>query len=314
MKIRTPHNNFWDRFPLVSSLIIAASIYMYWGWLLDPNKGSDNSFYNLVVPDLNEIRNGHYLGLLTSSLLQNEIVFLVWGISWIWYFGKTIEKHVNILFYVFLIITSIIFPVLFEILIFEDTGDGLGGLIYALFGFTWIMSVYEPAKWSVSYREKLSAIAFMFLCILVNYTGFYKIGIAGLVGGFIWGVFVGFALGSIKIRIFKIAIPTLVLGAFLIPIFWAPWQVSWLLNEADKDEKQNKFQDAKVFYSKVLNKDTGNQDAKEGLVRILNNEAETYVEQEEYKKAKDDFNQILEIDPDNQAAQDALKIIPSKIK
>lgn|GEM_PF-1078378 len=308
MNIRTSQNNFWDRFPLVSGLVIAASIFMYLGWLFDPNKGSDNSFYNLVAPDLYEIRNGHYLGLLTSSLLQKQIIFFVWGIGWIWYFGKTIEKHVNILFYICLIISSIIFPVLFEILIFEEAGSGLGGLIYALFGFTWVMSVYEPINWSVSNIEKLLAITFIFLCILVNYMGFYETGIAGLVGGFIWGVFVGFVLGSIKNKILQISIPTFVLGVFFIPIFWAPWQVSWLLNKAEKYEKQNKFEEAKGFYSKVLKKDSINKDEKEWLVHILNDEAQKYLELKEFEKSKTLCIQILEIDPQNEIAKKNIQI------
>src|SRR5437016_4708226 len=126
MRLRTLQKNLWDRFPLMSSLVIAASIFMYVGCHFDPNRDSANSF----------------------------------------------------------------------------------------FSFTWIMSVYEPAKWSVSSIVKLSTITFIFICILVNYTGFYKVAVAGMVGSFIWGVFVGFVLGSIKNKVLQISIPTIVLGVF----------------------------------------------------------------------------------------------------
>src|SRR5205085_4720369 len=225
---------------------------------------------------------------------------LFWGIGWIWYFWKIIENQVNILFYIALLISSIIFAELFNILIFEETGYWLGGIFYALFGFTWIMSVYEPAKWSVSSIVKLSTITFIFICILVNYTGFYKVAVAGMVGSFIWGVFVGFVLGSIKNKVLQISIPTIVLGVFLIPIFWAPWQVSWLLNKAEKYEKQNKFAEAEEFYSKVLKKGPKKKEEQEWLVSILSDEAHKYYKQREFEKSKALNTQVLEIDPQDE--------------
>lgn len=294
---------------MVSSLVIAATVLMFIASQIDPNKTSDNSFLNLMVPSLNEIRKGRYLGLLTSSLLETSFLFLAWEIGWMWHFGQTIENRINAFFYISLIISSIIFPELFQILIFEQTGYGPGGIIYALFGFTWFRSVYEPLNWPVSYREKASCIAFIFLCILVDYTGIYKVGIGGLVGGFIWGVFFGFVSRTIRIRLLQIFIPVFVLAVFLVPIFWAPWQISWLLNQADKYEAQKKPEEAKEVYSKILEKDPENKDGKAGLIYVLSVEAYDFDIKEDYEKAKELYAQILNLDPNNSFAKDNLKII-----
>lgn len=236
-------------------------------------------------------------------------MFLVWGVGWIWFFGKTVENHVSIFFYIFLVTSSIIFPELLQILIFEGTGYGLGGIIYTLFGFVWFMSVHEPLNWSLSYREKLSAIAFIFLCILVDYTGVYKVSIGGLIGGVLWGVFVGLVSRSIKSTVLRFSILIFVLGAFFIPVFWAPWQNSWLLNEAGKYEEQNKFEEAKELYFKVLKKDPQNEDGKEGLINILNHDVERSYKQKKYKEAKDALDEILKIDPSNEEAKERLKVV-----
>ena len=306
MKNNTSQNSFWGSLPLVSSLVIAASVLIYLGWTLDPNKHSDNSFFNLLAPGLSGIRNGRYLGLLTSSLIETTILFLAWGIGWIWYFGKTIENRVNIFFYIFLIISSSIFSELFQILIFEQTSYGLGGTICALFGFMWFMSAYEPIKWSVTNTEKLSFIAFISLCVLLDYTRLLRLSIGGLIGGFIWGVFVGLVSRSIKSKILQISIPILMVGVFLIPIFWAPWQISWLLNEAERYEKQDRFEEAIGLYSKILKKDSANQAGKEGLIDVLSEEADKYDTQEEFEKEKAVYHRILELDPNNKFAKENL--------
>ena len=300
--------NFWNSLPFISGLVIAAMILMYFGYVFDPNKGSSSSFFDSVVPTLSEIRNGRYWGLLTSSLLQANIVFLAWGIWWLWYFGKTLENQVNIFFYIFLIISSIVFPELFQALVFEKTGYGGGGIAYALFGFVWFMSMYEPTKWFVSHAQMLWFITFLFVFIFLDYTKLYEVGIGGLVGGFLWGVFVGFVSRSMKTMALQIAILMLVLGLFLVPIFWAPWQTSWLLLKAEENGKQGKLAEAKELYSKVLKKDSENKEGKEGFIHILNDEARQCSRQRDFEKSKALRNQVLQIDPQNETAKKDLHV------
>src|SRR5258706_99839 len=297
-------SKFWNELPLISSLLIAASVLMYLGWLVD------HSFFDLAAPSLDDIRNGSYWGLLTGSLFENNIIFLVWGIGWIWYFGKSIESRFSLSFFALLITSSMVFPILFRICIFETIGPGMGGIIYSLFGFMWIMSVYEPSQWSDLRAERLVLIAFIFLCILLNYTGLYKLDIAALVGGLMWGLCVGFVSNSIRIKALRVAIPTLVLGLFLIPVFWAPWQVSWLLNKAEKYRKQGQLLEQREFYSRVLNKDPENETAKKNISLLnLFEEYRKYYDQGDIEKAKKNLLQILEIVPDDKDTKHGLKVI-----
>lgn len=283
---------------------------MYSGYWLDPNRGSDISFFTLMVPSLNEIRNGHYWGLLTSSLIDSSILFLVWGICWFWYFGHTFENRVSIPFYIFVIISSIIFPQLFEILIFETTGYGSGGITCALFGFVWLMSAYEPFNgWVITYTQKLSFLAFILICIFLDSTKIYEIGIGALIGGLFWGVFVAAVSRFVKIRALRIAIPALVLGVFLIPVFWAPWQISWLLVKAEMNRKRSNFAEAKELYSRVLKKDSANIDGKQGLIGVLYDEADQYYDRRDFEKSRALCTQILQLDHEYKPAKETIQII-----
>lgn len=305
MKLNTPSlNKFWNDLPLISSLLIAANILMYVGWLLD------HSFFDVAVPGLDNIRNGRYFGLLTSGLFDNRIIFLVWGIGWIWNLGKSIETRVSVSFFLFLVTSSIVFPELFETLIFERTSYGTSGIVYSLFGFTWIMSVYEPAGWSASRAQRSVLIAAIFLGILLDYTEIYELSIASPVGGLLWGVFVGFVSRSVKIKALRFAIPTFALGLFLIPVFWAPWQVSWLLHKAEKYNKQGQLVKEREFLYRVLKKDPENERAKEDIRALkLFEEGQENINQGDFEKAKKAFLQILEIKPDDQNTKRNLQIL-----
>jgi len=298
--------SFWDSFPLISSLVIAATILMYLGHVVDPNRGSSNSFFDLMTPTLSQLRNGQYWGLLTSSLIDTNPLFIAWGAGWFWHFGHTFENRVNSFFYLFVVISSIVFPELFEILLFETTGHGSGGIISGLFGFVWLMSMYDSSNgWVVTNTQKLTFLAFIVLCIFLDATGIYHSGIGGVIGGLFWGVFVAAVSRSRKSRALRIAIPALVLGTFLVPIFWAPWQNSWLLIKAEQHEKRNDFAEALELYSRVLKNDPQNDEGKEGLVSVYRK----HFNAGRYDEAKKPLFRILDIKPDDQDTKNQLKYV-----
>lgn len=300
-------NDFWSNIPLISSAVIILLVLNYILYFLDIDRNADNSFTQLINPNLNDIRSGSYWGLITSSLLEDNFIFLVWGIGWIFYFGVQIENNIRFFSYLFLILSSLIVPELFGILISQSIGYGIGGVVTSLCGLLWFYSEFAQSEWYFSSFEKIHFILFIFICILVTFTGIYPMGIAGLIGGFMWGIFLGF-ITTFRSIIVRILVPILVFCILLVPVFWAPWQPSWLVHQAQKYERLNEIERAKEIYRKALAKDKDYSPAINGLTDVLYKEFEQYFDQEEYDKAKVPLLQTLEIDPANETTKKNLQL------
>ena len=269
-----------------------------------------------MAPDLNSIRNGQYWGIFTSSFLAPNFLFLIFGVGGVWGFGKPIEARVGTVLFVFLIASTVIFCQLFEILLFDRNGYDLGGIVYGLFGCVWFKSIHGPNRWWLSEKTKYLMLLWIILCTLVNYTKVLEIAVGVLFGGLVWGLFIGFITTSNN-KTLRFSVPIFILGIFFIPIFWAPWQVSWLSNEAYKYHQQyfrtddpQALEKAKQSYEVLLKVDQQNDFAQKGLKIIeLDKEGKKYFEQGDLKNAKKSTLKALEIDPKVEGARERLRII-----
>lgn len=257
-----------------------------------------------------DVWQGAWWGLLTSNFVHHEIWHIAFNMYWLWIFGKKIEFEENRFFYIFLMISAGIIASLYQLGFSPSMGIGFSGIGYALFGFVFVKTRFdERYKGFMTRRTTILFIAWLFLCIGLTLTGLWRVGNAAHVSGMLWGALIGFLACKTK-WVLRILVPTVVMGVSMIPLFWAPWNIGWLSVQAYDLHDARKLEEAKVYYEKILEKDSTYSFALDNMKLIYLEELTDSFQQAqqlgEYAKAIEYCEKVLELEPDNEWAKSQL--------
>ena len=152
---------------------------------------------------LEEIEHGQVWRLVTPIFMHFGLIHLVFNMSVLWPFGAAFEERRGAWrFLLFIVVTAAIsnlaqyyLDISFKNgeLLFQQNpmGGGFSGVLYALFGYIWMKSRYEPALGlTIGPRLVLLLIAWLFLC-MTGQLG--PVGNTAHVSGLIVGVVIGVA-------------------------------------------------------------------------------------------------------------------------
>lgn len=308
------HRNQYKKYvPLLTLICSLISIVLFIGINLEPDLESWDAYQKWGAPDTHSIFNGRYWGLISSNFLHVEILHLVFNLYWFWVFGKKMEYEIGEISFLFLIISSALISSLAELGFSGESGIGLSGIVYAFFGFILIKS-----KASNSYDGFLNSstirlfVMWMLFCIVLSYLKIFPIANAAHVGGFIWGLALAYFSEFKKL-------PQWVMGSLLFltiasSVFWSPTSTAWLSYRAYELHFEDRFQEAKLLYEKILSRDPDNELVLANLeileIEVLMEEAYQFHIDYEYEEARKAYEEILRLDENNEWAKESILLLP----
>lgn len=307
--IKTAHDKPW-----ITIFIGLICIVLFIGINLESNINSWDTFFKWGAPSANDIWNGHIWGLITSNFLHHDFLHLIFNLYWLWIFGDKIELQLNKLFYLFLLLSSGFITSTLQLTLSDSTGIGFSGIVYAMFGFIFIKSKLDKSNnWQLEQKTTILFIFWLFFCIILTYAKVWMIGNVSHFSGLLWGIFIGY-LSTVNYKSLKIALPIFIICISSITLAWSPWSVGWLSNKAYNLHKNQDLKQAEFYYSKILEKDSNNVFAIDGLKQLkiydLSRQAENYYNNNDLESARKKINEILKIDPNNEWAKQVDSIIP----
>ena len=292
-----------------------ASVVLFVGINFEPDLNSWDTYKKWGAPSSNDIWNGEWWGLVTSNFLHVAIWHIIFNLSWFWLLGKKIEFESTKLFYGLFIFSSAVISSIAQLAFSGETGIGLSGVVYALFGYIFIKAKStNEYKGFIDKRTINWFLGWLIICIILTYTKVWEVGNAAHIAGLLWGLLYGKISNSNKA--IRIGLPILLLSISSITVFWQPWSTAWLGNKAYNLHKSQKLDEAEKVYKIILEREKDSEFARANLRLIqigrLSQLAFDAHQKYNYEEALKLYKEILKIDPENEWAKENVLRLPIK--
>jgi membrane associated rhomboid family serine protease len=136
-----------------------------------------------------EISQGQIWRLITPIFIHFGFVHLLFNMLWLKDLGAMIEGRQGSRMFLALVMVVAVLSGLGQYLLVGPFFGGMSGVVYGLFGFVWMKSLFEPASGFRLHRQTvIMMIGWFFLCLtgLLGPIGNVAHGV-GLVIGIVWG-------------------------------------------------------------------------------------------------------------------------------
>ena len=203
-------------------------------WTSSENPGLEYLWHALrPLPD--QIWAGQYYSLFTSVFIHGGIMHLAFNMMWLLRLGAILEQTLNPLAWALFFIAASVAGSCAELALSGDTGIGASGVVYAMFGLVWAGRARFPAWAAVATRDNLNLfIGWGVLCIVLTYFDLMAIANGAHAGGFIFGLAVGWLVGSTRYRIPAALLLASMAALTALSVTWMPWSGRWTAWTAGK--------------------------------------------------------------------------------
>ncbi|MDE0309087.1 MAG: rhomboid family intramembrane serine protease [Acidiferrobacterales bacterium] len=159
--------NFGSNWPMLSTMLISTT-------LTGLDATSELELWRLVTP----------------AFIHFNIYHLVFNLLWVLIMGRAIERIEGSLFMVLFFLASAILSNLAEFMMSGPVFGGMSGVVYALFGYIWMQSKFNPVMYRGVFPPAI--IPFMLIWFAICWTGLLGdianfAHTAGLLIGVVWG-------------------------------------------------------------------------------------------------------------------------------
>ncbi|WP_395744565.1 rhomboid family intramembrane serine protease [Prosthecobacter sp.] len=211
-------------FPSITLALLVLSVACTWLWKAFPGEVSRW----LYATDF-EFWHGEKLwSLFTSLFLHVDFLHLAFNCYWVWRLGRVLEQEVSRPQYAALILVTTLFGSLAEFAVSAQTGAGMSGMLYGLFGYMLVERGRRPVFRRVLDSNTIALLlGWLVLCFWLTHRRSMPVANFAHVGGLVAGMLCGFAASGRKFR--KVALAGLcgMLLGCVAPLFWAPWHDNW---------------------------------------------------------------------------------------
>src|SRR5262249_30947401 len=174
-----------------------------------------------------EVWRGKPWALLTSPLVHVELWHLAFNLYWLWILGRPVEGVLGPLRMAGFVLASALVSSAAQLAWSDQTGIGLSGVGYALFGLAWILSTRRPDLGIQVSRQTVRLFGIWFLFgVFATHLGLVNFGNAAHLFGAIFGMGAGFAFVERWKRAALAGLGTLLTAAALVSVL-APWSPTW---------------------------------------------------------------------------------------
>jgi GlpG protein len=141
-----------------------------------------------------EFLSGQLWRIVTPIFLHFGFLHIIFNMYWLYYFGGQIEKRKGSAFISIFIFLTAIFSNIAQYLVTGPEFGGMSGVVYALLGYIWIKSKFDPGDGLyIEQSTALVLVAWLLLCFVMPVAPGFSGGVAnwahtgGLISGAGWG-------------------------------------------------------------------------------------------------------------------------------
>jgi rhomboid protease GluP len=239
--------------PWLTILITSVCIVLFLGINAEANPNSFDALTRWGWRADSSIWGGSYWALISSALLHVEVWHLAFNLYWFWLLGGLLEQAVGRWRFGGFVVLSAFVSSAFQLALSGDSGIGLSGVVYAIFGCMWVGRTKFPAfNKYIHSRNILLFVGWLFLCILLTYLNIMNIGNEAHIAGLVFGVLIAFGFITHHQRKTSLALSGLFVVFAVVTLFWLPWSARWLGYRAYDAHLNQKYDQAISYYSRVI--------------------------------------------------------------
>ena len=278
-------------FPWFTWLSIIACVAIFIGLMQRDDLDSWEALARFGYLPANEVWRGGYWALVTSAFVHMEFLHALFNIYWLWVLGTRLERAIGSWRFLAFYLVAAFVSSSFQLSTSDSTGIGASGVVYGIFGFMWFARHRYP-----SFNEVLDSrtigifVLWLFGCIVATVLKVWEVGNAAHVSGLVFGVAVAAAFVLRYKTKLVLAGMSAMLVMSIVPLFWCPWSLTWLSNQAFDAHIAEDYEVALRRYTQIIEREPDNAWAH--LNRSM-----VYEELGEADKAEADLQRAQELDP-----------------
>ena len=203
--------------------------------------------------DVEDIWNGHLWGLVTTVFIHGGILHLLFNMLWLVQLGRILERTVPQVVYLTFMISAAAVGSATEILVSGTTGIGMSGVVYAMFGLMWAGRGAFPEWRTIATLGNLQyLVGWGLFCIVATYFHWLPIANGAHVGGFLFGLCIGYLFYSPRRRWIWAAPLALLLTLSVLACAYQPWSAEWTFWKGNKEFDRKHYAQAIGWYQSSL--------------------------------------------------------------
>ena len=215
-----------------------------------------------------EVFSGGYWSLFTSVFVHFDAIHLAFNLYWLWLLGSRMEAAIGWRKFMAFYIAAAIVSSSAQLACSDDTGIGASGVVYAIFGFMALARSRHPSFHAIVNARTIQVMLIWLVgCFVFTFLHIYNIGNAAHLSGLVFGSLV--AVPAILGRPVALALPSVMLLLSVLPVYWAPWSLSWLDAKAFEAYEAQDYQRAVELATRIIERDPNDGDTyrNRGLAR-----------------------------------------------
>lgn len=246
----------WKQAPVSAALLVVAAVVSAGYIWSAPTTWEQVAAWGYLPGSA--IWSGRIWPLWTTAFLHEGPIHLFFNLYWLWFFGRHLEPYLGSLRFAGLFLLATFVSSSAELAWSGETGIGLSGYVYALFGYAWLApNEGESLKSLVSKDTRNLMIGWLFLCLVLTYEGSMKVANAAHFAGFGIGCLLG--IGQRKYRPYAWGAAFFGWIASAVVLLWSPWSVDWLAYKADRAVQLGELGQASFYVERILKKEPSHE-------------------------------------------------------
>ncbi|MHC4452365.1 MAG: rhomboid family intramembrane serine protease, partial [Planctomycetota bacterium] len=214
-----------SKFPFWTAAAVAATVVVFAGQQLSGAPMSAATLEGWGSRNGYEIWSGSRWALFTSPFLHIGWEHVGYNLLCLWYLGRPVERVLGSVRFLLFFAASAWVSGAAQLVGSDADGIGLSGVVFALFGFSWV----ARARFPELRKQVGTGLIVYFLIslvggIVVSRLGILPIGNIAHFAGLFFGLLTG---AAILPRAWAAAALTCVVAAVSLALFWAPWSPTW---------------------------------------------------------------------------------------
>lgn len=214
--------------------------------------GTDEVIQRWGYVDAEEIWKGGYRGLISSVFVHKEALHLIFNLYALWIIGAVVETEIGPGRWLAFFLGSAVVSSGAQMLTGE-TGIGMSGVNYALFGFAWASRwQFDAFRQVISPQTAVWYLVWLVGCWVSTLAGAMNVANEAHLGGLLFGTLVGEVLVRKRHRVLLSLAFAALVAVSLVPVFWAPWTGAWARKEAAAALERQDFKTAEPWLLQSL--------------------------------------------------------------
>ncbi len=249
--------------PYITYTLIFASIVLTAAYWLSMEKSTSTSLINLLsvnnVDMAHLVWQGHLQYFLINIFYHGGWAHLLFNLYWMYKLGSVAELALPRYAYLGFIAGSAIISNGMELAVFGETGIGISGVVYALFGLLWAgRGKHQAWRLEVTGETYKYFVVWAVLCIVTTYMGVMNIANGAHFGGMLFGMAIGWLFISPR-RKTEWAIPLVLMTLLtILSVTWLPWRTEWCIFKSEQAFRNQRYAQSVNWYERGL-KSIGNK-------------------------------------------------------